>query len=210
TNLTAWDNGDYNFHVRDGANHVFKNCVSFGGGHTDRIVGDVSAPNALTEDDFDWNFTASPSDFVTMTPGPDSDPLSNGFLMPVDGGQFVDAGVQSEGIAFNGSAPDLGAVESGGPTTAVSRPQAAMAQTFTAGVVNGRSNISISYSLPTASRVSIQLISSNGRLVSKAGTFKAQGEHTVTIDKKGLSKGMYFVAIDAGHNRSIMKKVMVF
>jgi hypothetical protein len=111
-NNTAYNNGDYNFHTRDGASHVFINNISFAGGHTDRIVGDTSAPNALTEDDIYWYYTADESDFITLTPGMDSDPTSNGFLHLKSGSDLIDVGVLADGIEYNGSAPDLGAIES--------------------------------------------------------------------------------------------------
>ena len=91
-------------------NGVFVN-ISFDGGHTDRIVGDASAPNALTEDDMEWAFTAGADDFITLTPGPHSDPTANGFLQLVSNSPLVDAGVKAEGIRFADEAPDLGAVE---------------------------------------------------------------------------------------------------
>ncbi len=112
TNNTSYNNGDYNFHTRDGATHVFKNNISLNGTHTDRIVGDVSAPNALTDTDTNWVYTASSADFVTLTPGSNSNPTSNGFLNLASNSQFIDAGVTSTGISYTGSAPDLGAIES--------------------------------------------------------------------------------------------------
>lgn len=117
TNLTAYNNGDYNFHTRDNASHVFKNCVSFNGNHTDRIVGNASAPNALTGNYRNWPYTASSADFTTMSPGPNKTPTSNGFLTLKSSSPLVDAGVKSTGITYSGSNPDLGAVEFGGSST---------------------------------------------------------------------------------------------
>lgn len=117
TNLTSYNNGDYNFHTRDNASHVFKNCVSFNGSHTDRIVGDASAPNAFTDTDTDWSFSASSADFETVSPGDNSAPLSNGFLNLKSSSPLVDAGVSSSGITYSGASPDLGAVEYGGSST---------------------------------------------------------------------------------------------
>lgn len=209
SNCTAWENADYNWHVRDGASHIFRNNVSFGGGHTDRIVGDISAPNALTEDDFDWDYTVSASDFVTMTPGPDSDPLSNGFLKPLESSPLVDAGVVTDGIGYFGSAPDLGAVESGGASVLVKRT-VSQACDFSARVMNAGSAISVRYELPGASRVSVQLLGCNGRVIRSRDYSLSQGTHTVTIDKSGLSRGMYLVRINAGIDRAVMQKVMVY
>ncbi|PIB35351.1 hypothetical protein BFP72_08060 [Reichenbachiella sp. 5M10] len=112
-NLTSYDNGDYNFHTRDNASHTFINCISFDGSSTDRIVGNASAScNALTEDEIDWNLTASASDFVTMTPGPDANPTSNGFLNLKATSPLVNAGCSASGVSGNGTL-DLGAIEYG-------------------------------------------------------------------------------------------------
>ena len=113
SNNTSYNNGDYNFHTRDGATHIFKNNISFDGNHTDRIVGDASAPNAFTDTDTEWQYSAGSSDFETMTPGPDNDPVSNGFLNLKNTSPLIDAGVKTDGILFSGSAPDLGAIEYG-------------------------------------------------------------------------------------------------
>ncbi|NLO70538.1 MAG: T9SS type A sorting domain-containing protein [Porphyromonadaceae bacterium] len=117
TNLTAYNNGDYNIHTRDNATHVFKNCISFNGNRTDRIVGNASAPNALTGSAYNWPYSASSSDFVTMTQGPNSAPTSNGFLNLKSSSNLIDKGVKTTGITYNGTNPDLGAVEYGGTTT---------------------------------------------------------------------------------------------
>ena len=113
-NNTSYNNADYNIHTRDNASHIFRNNVSFDGNHTDRIVGNVASCNALTDSDYSYGFTASGSDFQTMTPGPDHDPTSNGFLTLNSNSPLVDGGCSVSGISYNGSAPDLGAIEYGG------------------------------------------------------------------------------------------------
>ncbi len=112
-NNSSYNNGDYNFHTRDGASHQFANNLSLGGGHTDRIVGNLIGPNALNDQDTEWPVSVSQSDFVSMTPGPNDNPLSNGFLQPVENGILVDAGGILEGLDFAGEKPDLGAIELG-------------------------------------------------------------------------------------------------
>ncbi|MGL1884989.1 MAG: InlB B-repeat-containing protein, partial [Reichenbachiella sp.] len=115
-NLTSYDNAEYNFHTRDNASHTFRNCISFDGGNTDRIRGDSpTSCNALTETDIDWTVTASSSDFVTMTEGPNSDPTSNGFLNLKSSSALIDAGCSASGVSGNGSL-DIGAIEYGGVT----------------------------------------------------------------------------------------------
>ncbi|UII28616.1 RICIN domain-containing protein [Fulvivirga maritima] len=111
TNNTSYNNDDYNFHTRDGASHVFKNNISFESSSNDRIRGNTSAPNVFDNGD-SWPYSVSSSDFVTLVPGVYNDPTSNGFLSLASGSDLINVGVTSSGISYNGSAPDLGAVES--------------------------------------------------------------------------------------------------
>lgn len=119
-NLTSYNNGDYNYHTRDNASHLFVNCISYVG--QDRIVGTASTScNALIDDDFDFNYTVTSSDFESLTPGSNNDPCANGFLHLSSSSDLIDAGCTSSYIdSYVGSAPDLGAFEygeSGGGST---------------------------------------------------------------------------------------------
>jgi pectate disaccharide-lyase len=110
-NLTSYNNSDYNYHTRDNADHDFVNCISYAG--RDRIVGNASTScNALIDDDFNFSYTVSSSDFQTLSPGPDDDPCSNGFLHLSSSSNLIDAGCTSSYLdSYVGSAPDLGAFE---------------------------------------------------------------------------------------------------
>ncbi|GJM64225.1 InlB B-repeat-containing protein [Persicobacter diffluens] len=116
-NNTSYNNQDYNYHTRDNATHIWRNNITLNGAHTDRIRGNApESCNALDDTNSSWNWTisASSSDFQTMTPGPDKDPISNGFLHLAAGSKLIDAGCTDTGLGYNGSAPDLGAIEYGG------------------------------------------------------------------------------------------------
>ncbi|MFP4014458.1 MAG: T9SS type A sorting domain-containing protein, partial [Chitinispirillaceae bacterium] len=134
---------------------------------------------------------------------------SNGFLKPVESSPLVDAGVVTDGISYFGSAPDLGAVESGGATVPVKRA-AAVHKDFRVRVTNAGSAISVHYEMPEASQVSMQLLSCDGRVIRGRDYSLSQGMHTVRIDKSGLSRGMYIVRINTGIDRAVMRKVMVY
>jgi pectate lyase len=115
-NLTSYNNGDYNYHTRDNASHTFRNCITYQGNHTDRIVGDAPVScNALDETDINWTYVTKASDFQTLTPGPNNAPTSNGFLNLASGSQFIDAGCSASGVTGNGTI-DIGAIEYGGTT----------------------------------------------------------------------------------------------
>jgi len=115
TNNTSYDNDGYNWHTRDGASHIFKNNVSFENSTNDRIRGNTSAPNSFVG--ATGGFTVNSSDFETLSMTSNANPTSNGFLKPKSGSDLIDAGVTSTGITYNGSKPDLGAIEYGGTVT---------------------------------------------------------------------------------------------
>ncbi len=112
-NCTSYDNDEYNYHTRDDASHTFINCISYDG--EDRIVGTASSScNALIDDDYDFDYTASSSDFESLSIGDDDDPCADGFLNLSSSSDFIDAGSSSSYLdSYSGSAPDLGAFEYG-------------------------------------------------------------------------------------------------
>ncbi|WP_165823938.1 InlB B-repeat-containing protein [Pseudochryseolinea flava] len=118
TNNTAFGNTERNFNF-DGGTSIFKNNLSFyTSSHTnDKFIGTASgATNAFWVNNASSNFSVTAGDFVTLTPGSNTSPTSNGFLNLASGSDLINAGVASSGISYNGSAPDIGAVESGGTT----------------------------------------------------------------------------------------------
>ncbi|MBN2610424.1 MAG: carbohydrate-binding protein [Bacteroidales bacterium] len=116
-NLTSYNNGDYNYHTRDNASHTFRNCITFEGNHTDRIVGDAPAScNAFDDTDTEWSVVVKSSDFQTLSQGPNSAPTSNGFLNLSSGSSLINIGCSAPGVSGTGTL-DLGAIEYGGGTT---------------------------------------------------------------------------------------------
>lgn len=138
SNNTSYNNASYNFHTRDNASHVFKNNLSFNNSTNDRIRGDASAPNSFIG--ATGGFTVDSSDFETLTPGSDAAPTSNGFLNLKSGSDLIDSGVTTSGISYNGSNPDLGAIEFGETTTT---PDPEVILTATA----GDASVSLSWSV---------------------------------------------------------------
>ncbi len=112
-NCTSYNNDEYNYHTRDDASHVFTNCISYSG--EDRIVGTASSScNALIDDDYDFDYTVSSSDFESLTVGDNDDPCADGFLNLASSSDLIDAGVTSSYLSsYEGDAPDLGAFEYG-------------------------------------------------------------------------------------------------
>ncbi|THU39870.1 T9SS type A sorting domain-containing protein [Niastella caeni] len=117
TNNTGYNNAERNFNF-DGGTSVFKNNLSYLSGSNDRIIGTATAPNSFQG--AAGGFTVTAADFVTLTPGANASPTTNGFLNLASGSDLVDGGVTSTGISYNGNSPDLGAIESGGTATTYS------------------------------------------------------------------------------------------
>lgn len=114
TNNTGYQNTERNFNF-DGGTSVFKNNLSYLSGSNDRIIGTASAPNSFQG--AAGGFTVNAADFVSLSVGANASPTSGGFLNLASGSDLINAGVTSTGISYNGSAPDLGAIESGATST---------------------------------------------------------------------------------------------
>ena len=116
-NNTGWGNGGRNFYLSHGTNitpHVVCNNLSIAGGS-----GDSFYPGTLATNN-SWQVispAANTSDVIStleslvLAPrqADGSLPVID-FLRPVPAGRLVDAGVEV-GLPFNGTAPDIGAVE---------------------------------------------------------------------------------------------------
>ena len=118
-NNTAWNNPTSNFqlnHPSTSTPHIVRNNLSVAGGPDSIRAGSVLLSNS-------WQIITSPppgtNDFLSMdtswavAPRRDDGGLPEVPLMrPVPGGRLVDQGTTNVGIAYYGSAPDLGAFES--------------------------------------------------------------------------------------------------
>jgi pectate disaccharide-lyase len=114
TNNTGYNNAERNFNF-DGGTSVFKNNLSYLSGSNDRIIGTATAPNSFQG--AAGGFTVTAADFVSLSPGANASPTAGGFLNLASGSDLINAGVTSTGISYTGSAPDLGAIESGSTST---------------------------------------------------------------------------------------------
>jgi uncharacterized repeat protein (TIGR02543 family) len=114
TNNTGYNNAERNFNF-DGGTSVFKNNLSYLSGSNDRIIGTATAPNSFQG--AAGGFTVNAADFVSLSPGANAAPTAGGFLNLASGSDLINAGVTSTGISYSGSAPDLGAIESGSTST---------------------------------------------------------------------------------------------
>ena len=117
-NNTAWRNPTNNFqlsHPSTSTPHIVRNNLSVAGGPDAVVTGSTLLSNS-------WQLITSPSpgtnDFISMDTTwavaarrDDGSLPEVPFMRPVSGGRLVDRGTTNVGIAYYGSAPDLGAFE---------------------------------------------------------------------------------------------------
>ena len=124
SNNTSVNNAEANFAFRTGGTHQFRNNVSFNSGSSDKNSGtDVGSSNVWWISKKSTNgrtpaIVSSAADFVTLTPpavikNADGSPNLGTFATLNPNSDFIDAGVTAAGISFSGTAPDLGARETG-------------------------------------------------------------------------------------------------
>jgi uncharacterized repeat protein (TIGR02543 family) len=124
TNNTSYNNAASNFNFRTGSTATFKNNLSFNAGSSDQSNGtDVGTSNVWWKNSVSTNsgsLVVSSADFVSLTASvtknSDGTPNLGNFLALATGSDMINAGVTSTGITYTGSAPDLGARESGSTT----------------------------------------------------------------------------------------------
>lgn len=183
TNNTGYNNTERNFNF-DGGSSVFKNNLSyFSSSHTnDRTLGTVSgSTNAFWTNNATTNFTVNSADFVSLTPGANSAPTAGGFLNLASGSDLINGGVVTSGITYNGSAPDVGAIESGGSTNPVSYTLTTSASPSAGGSVTRSPNAS-AYTAGTV--VTLTAVPASGYTFTgwSGGTSVTSATTTVTVN----------------------------
>ncbi|HEX8017789.1 MAG TPA: carbohydrate-binding protein [Flavobacterium sp.] len=157
SNNTSYNNAESNFNFRTGGTHQFRNNLSFNSGSSDKKTGtDVSNSNVWWINNVSTNggsLVVSSADFVTLTAptvtkNADGSPNLGNFLTLSTSSDLINAGVSATGITFNGTAPDLGARESGG--TPVTNYTLTTTANPTAGGSIARSPNATSYAAGTA------------------------------------------------------------
>jgi uncharacterized repeat protein (TIGR02543 family) len=124
SNNTSVNNADTNYSFRAGGTHQFRNNVSYNSVNSDKNTGtDVGFSNVWWISKKSTNgrtppIVSSAADFVTLTvpvviKNADGSPNLGDFVKLNSTSDFIDAGVPATNISFNGTAPDLGARETG-------------------------------------------------------------------------------------------------
>jgi uncharacterized repeat protein (TIGR02543 family) len=121
SNNTSYNNAESNFNFREGSTATYRNNLSFNAGSSDKSNGtEVGSSNVWWKNNVSTNsggLVVSSADFVSTSPsvGKNSDgsPNLGNFLALANGSDMINTGVTAPGITYTGSAPDLGARESG-------------------------------------------------------------------------------------------------
>jgi len=121
SNNTSYNNAESNFNFRDGSTATYRNNLSFNAGSSDKSIGtEVGSSNVWWKNNVSTNsgsLVVSSADFISTTPsvGKNSDgsPNLGNFLALASGSDLINTGVTAPGITYTGSAPDIGARESG-------------------------------------------------------------------------------------------------
>lgn len=125
SNNTSYNNAESNFNFRTGSTATFRNNLSFNAGSSDKSNGtEVGSSNVWWKNNVSTNsgsLVVSSADFISLSvsvaKNADGSPNTGNFLSLATGSDLINAGVTATGITYSGSAPDIGAKESGGGTT---------------------------------------------------------------------------------------------
>ncbi|HEY0608552.1 MAG TPA: T9SS type A sorting domain-containing protein, partial [Chitinophaga sp.] len=124
SNNTSYNNAESNFNFRSGSTATFRNNLSFNAGSSDATNGtDVSNSNVWWKNNASTNgggLIVSSADFISLTVyitrNADGSPNPGNFLALAGGSDLINSGVTAPNITYTGSAPDIGARESGSTT----------------------------------------------------------------------------------------------
>jgi hypothetical protein len=212
-NCTAYRNKGDNYHfnniVVDSQSHVLKDCISF--------TGAVAISSGIVQKNSWQGFTVSSADFLSLdtaevtTPrNPDGTLQVRRFLHLAPGSRMIDAGV-NVGLPYSGSAPDLGAFESGLVTTSVTQ----------VGITGLDFKLDVNYPNPFNPRTSIGyqlkadgfatliVFDALGReVVTLATGYQFAGSHRVGFDGAALASGVYFARLQSGNETKTIRLLL--
>ncbi len=210
-NCTGWKNGtNFSFYeTPQSGENVLKNNISY--------QSSVNLGASVQETNSWQGFTVSSSDFVSLDTAQVTAPRnsdgslpSTGLLKLASGSPMIDAGTDV-GLAYNGSAPDLGAFESSGVSAVTAASVLPEKFELDQNYPNPfNPSTTIRYNLKSGVKVSIQIFDPLGRIVtSLVNKFQNRGTHQVQFNSAGLSSGIYYYRLNAGGNIFVRKMILL-
>jgi hypothetical protein len=215
-NCTSFRNKSLNFALNENTlvsgTHTVKNCISYLPGSADNVI------NATQEANSWQGFTVSAGDFESIdTTGFAAPrdvngwiPVSN-FLQLKSGSTLIDAGVDV-GIAFLGTAPDLGAFEFGyvytGTNTNLDSDKLKIEATSYPNPFI--SETTISYKLSVKSTVTLCVYNNLGQMVSTlVNETLDQGTYKTKLNTQNWGSGIYFYVLRSGTSKYTGKMIKI-
>ncbi len=211
-NCTAFRNksGNFMFQVAlTTGQHVIKNCISMEG--IDTIANADQAANSWT-----LHLTPTAADFISVDTSLALAPRQADGSLPDNGlfrlkatSQFIDKGVDV-GLAYSGSAPDMGAFEYK-PMTNISDEIGAKSYYLHQNYPNPfNPSTKISYSINNAGYVSLEVYDILGKRVARLiNEIQSAGSHTATFEAAGMPSGVYYYKLQAGAYSETKKMLLI-
>lgn len=214
-NCTGYRNGAENYKVssfiRVSESLVVKNCLELG--------SKVSLATFARQRTNSWTIplTITTSDFISLdTAGVRGPRKADGslpelpFLRLAANSAAINAGTNI-GLAFNGTAPDLGAYEYTAPASVQMRSSVPMEFRLEQNYPNPfNPSTLIAFTLPQSGLTTLTIHDLLGRTVSvlAEGMFSA-GSHTVAFHAESMGSGTYFYTLRSGASVSTKKMVLM-
>jgi hypothetical protein len=200
-------------HGLTGGDHMLVMNNIFVGASTAGVMR-VAGSSLVTYNDFWGNATNHTGSNVDLGTTLFQDPMLDANLHLRSGSPCIDAGAASvvwnggtvSAPAFSGAAPDLGALETGGPPVSVGPPSAVEGLALAGVWPNpSRSGFAITLSLADESPARIEVLDLAGRRVLTRDLQRlGPGRHVVSLDEaRALPAGVYLLRLwQAGQTRS--------
>lgn len=215
-NCTGWDGGKI-FKLQSQA-HVLKNCVGFDPKSGAKFVTDFSGSVISTNNSWDLtSVTANYDDFVSTS---ESDALApreaggslprNGLAKLKPGSDLIDKGIDV-GIAYFGSAPDLGAYEFN--PTAIKDGKTLKPETVSLSQNYPNPfnpSTVIKYQVPVTGNVVLKVYDMLGKEVATlVNDVKSAGDYEYRFDATSLASGLYIYTLKAGNTMQTKKMMLL-
>lgn len=214
-NNTSFRNGGRNFSFPtnpSAGQHILKNNISHKSGSTISIV-----TTSLLQANSWVGFTVNDSDFISLDTSlvlsprnADSSLPHIDFLRLSQYSSFIDAGVDV-GMAFNGTAPDLGAFESG-----------SILQIKENSIVNNSFHLmnnypnpfnpatTILFSVASKEHLNLSIYDITGKIVAELiNDILEPSNYSIRFDGKGLSSGIYFAKLSSASKHQVIKLLLM-
>ncbi len=216
SNNTSLNNASANYSFRTGGTHQYRNNVSYNPANSDvRTGSDIGFSNVWFANNVSTNgripaIVSSAADFISLTPptvmkNADGSPNLGNFVALNLNSDFINAGVTATGILFNGSAPDLGARETGSLSI-----HTTLSENFEAFVSPNPVVTAINLTIIVAeeNEITIKLFTSNGQVVTTRKEVVVTGENQIEINTNSIAKGLYFLTVQSENYTTTLKVIV--